>query len=164
MLAMSDALALAVMKRRGFGREEFAKFHPSGALGKRLLLTVADVMRPLRDCALVRPETPYLEIDRAITQAGVGAACVVDADGRLLGFISDGDMRRHLIQSNGDLQAKAEAIMTVGVTTIGPDLLAIEALEVFQNLPRKIGEMPVVESERLLGLVMLKDIVRSGIL
>jgi arabinose-5-phosphate isomerase len=170
MLALSDALAVAVMERRGFGREDFAKFHPSGTLGKRLLLTVADVMRAMPDIATVSPQVDVLEVSRAITQAGVGAACVVDPAMHLVGFISDGDLRRH-IQNNGDLHAPARDLMTPGVTTIDPSMLAIDAFEVFQNLPKKpnqktagIGEMPVVQDGRLVGMLMLKDLVRSGIL
>jgi arabinose-5-phosphate isomerase len=163
MLALSDALAVAVMEARGFGKDDFAKFHPSGTLGKRLLLRVSDVMRPLMDIAVVEKDTDVLEISRAITEAGVGAACVVE-DGHLIGFISDGDLRRHLQTSDVDLHARAAQLMTTGVTTIESDLLAIEALEVFQNLPKKIGEIPVVRDGKLAGLVMLKDIVRSGIL
>jgi arabinose-5-phosphate isomerase len=163
MLALSDALALAVMDRRGFGKEDFAKFHPSGALGKRLLLRVEDVMRNGPDVALVSPGTDVMTTMRAITQAGAGAACVVDEASRLMGFISDGDLRRHLLASPEVLHATAADIMTSGVTTIAPDLLAVEALEVFQNHPIKIGEMPVVDGERLVGLLMLKDLLRSGI-
>jgi arabinose-5-phosphate isomerase len=164
MLALSDALAVAVMEQRGFGKEDFARFHPSGTLGKRLLLTVEDVMRPLQDIAVVPPEADLLEVSRAITQAGVGAACVIDPFHRLIGFISDGDLRRHLQSTGGDVHARAEGLMVKGVTTIAPSLLAIEALEMFQNLPKKIGEMPVVHEGTLVGLVMLKDLVRSGIL
>ncbi len=170
MLALSDALAVAVMEKRGFGKEDFAKFHPSGTLGKRLLLRVSDVMRPLREIALVSSGDDVLAVSKAITQAGVGAACVV-SDGRLEGFISDGDLRRHLQQTGGDVHARASDLMTSGVTTIDPGLLAVEALEIFQNLPKKpnqktagIGEMPVVGDGKLLGLLMLKDLVRSGIL
>ncbi len=162
MLALSDALAIAVMEKRGFGKEDFAKFHPSGTLGKRLLLRVSDVMRPLPEIAVVASADPLLEVSRAITQAGVGAACVVE-DGKLAGFISDGDLRRHLANA-GDVAARAADLMTKGVSTIEPDMLAIDAFEVFQNLPKKIGEMPVLRDERLLGLLMLKDLVRSGIL
>lgn len=163
MLALSDAIAIAVMERRGFGKEEFAKFHPSGALGKRLLLRVADVMRPLDEIAVVGPDAKFLEVSQAITNAGVGAACVVDRSGAMIGFISDGDLRRHLQASGGNLEERASELMTQGVNLIEPELLAVEALEIFQNLPRKIGEMPVVRSGELLGLLMLKDLVRSGI-
>lgn len=164
MLALSDALAVAVMERRGFGREEFARFHPSGALGKRLLLRVSDTMRGRADIACVVETTPLLDVMRAITQAGVGAALVVDAEDRLIGFISDGDLRRHFVMSTEPLEVVASDLMVRQVTTIPADLLAIEALEVFQNLPRKIGEMPVLDAEgRVTGLLMLKDLLRSGI-
>lgn len=163
MLALSDALAVAVMERRNFGKDDFAKFHPSGALGKRLLLRVADVMRKDADLALVTPDSTILEVMQAITNAGAGAACVVLNDA-LEGFISDGDIRRHLMGSGQPLESRAESIMTRTVTTVEPDLLAVEALEVFQNLPKKIGEMPVVDDGKLVGLLMLKDLLRSGIL
>lgn len=163
MLALSDALAVTVMELRGFGKEDFAKFHPSGALGKRLLLRVEDVMRTGDDLAVVGPAQPLEEVMSAITKAGAGAACVVSDSGALAGFISDGDLRRHFL-TNGDPHARAEAMMTQNVTTIEPDLLAVEAMEVFQNLPVKIGEMPVVGQGKVVGLLSLKDLLRSGIL
>lgn len=161
MLALSDALAIAAMEARGFGSEDFARFHPSGTLGRRLTLTSAGAMRPIGDIAVCTTETPFLEVTRAITKAGVGAACIVDGE-RLIGFISDGDIRRAFLRDD-PLSLTAKDIMTVSVTTIGPDLLAVEALEFFQNLPHQLGEMPVVENGRLLGLLMLKDLLRSGI-
>ncbi len=163
MLALSDALAIAVMEERAFGPDDFARFHPAGTLGRRLLLRVRDVMRPFEDIACVSPTDAYLEVSRAITQAGVGAACVVDSHRELLGLVSDGDLRRHLQVSGGNLKETASELMTAGVAVLEPSLLAIEALEVFQNLPKKVGEMPVVEGGKLLGLLMLKDLVRSGI-
>ncbi len=165
MIALSDALAIAVMKRRDFTSDDFAKFHPSGTLGKRLLLRVSDVMRTGPDLALVQPETQILEVMRAVTKAGAGAACVVDQEGIFQGIISDGDLRRHMIQEEDPFKGTAWEIMTITATTITPDLLAVEALEVFQNvpLPKKIGEIPVVEDRKVVGLLMLKDLMRSGI-
>jgi arabinose-5-phosphate isomerase len=163
MLALSDALALAVMDARGFTPEDFARLHPLGSLGKRLLLTVADVMRPLADIAVVSTETPLLEVSRAITRAGVGAACVVSGEGVLIGFISDGDMRR-TIAANRPHSSPASEYMSAAATTISPDLLALEAFEFFQNLPHPYGELPVVKSGKLVGLLMLKDLTRSGII
>lgn len=164
MLALSDALAIAVMERRGFGKAEFARFHPMGSLGKRLLLRVRDVMRQGDDLALVAPETAYLDVSRAITRAGAGAACVIDGEGLLLGLITDGDLRRHLQNSGGDVTESAASLMNPGVTTIEPDLLAVEALEAFQNHPHPIGEMPVLDgARRVQGILMLKDLLRSGI-
>ncbi|MGV3617577.1 MAG: KpsF/GutQ family sugar-phosphate isomerase [Fimbriimonas sp.] len=164
MLALSDALAIAVMERRGFGKAEFARFHPMGSLGRRLLLRVTDVMRKEDDLPLVSPATSYLDVSRAITRAGAGAACVVDEKGALLGLITDGDLRRHLQNSGGDVTETAASLMTSGVTTIEPQLLAVEALEVFQNHPRAIGEIPVIDGEgKVLGILMLKDLLRAGI-
>ena len=135
----------------------------------RLLAHGVGLLVP-QSVATVSPADDILEVSKAITQAGVGAACVVEG-GRLEGFISDGDLRRHLQQTGGDVHAKATDLMTAGVTTIDPDLLAVEALEIFQNMPKKpnqktagIGEMPVVKDNQLLGLLMRKDLVRSGIL
>jgi len=163
MLALSDALAVAVMEARGFSSEDFAKFHPSGTLGRRLLLRVTDVMRQGADLALVSPSAPVLDVLRAISQAGAGAACVVDDSGQLIGFIADGDIRRHFVDTASPFEATAEELMVRGVSTIGPELLAVEALEVFQNLPKKVGEMPVIAEGKPIGMIMLKDLLRAGI-
>lgn len=163
MLALSDALALAVMDARGFTSDDFARYHPLGSLGKRLLLRVGDVMRKPAEIAIVRESTPLLDVSRAITRAGVGAACVVDDEMRLIGLISDGDMRR-TIASDRPHSSPASEFMSRSVTTIQPGGLAYEALEFFQNLPHPFGELPVVEDEKLLGLLMLKDLTRSGII
>ncbi|MBS1712246.1 MAG: KpsF/GutQ family sugar-phosphate isomerase [Armatimonadetes bacterium] len=163
MLAMSDALAVAAMEERGFGSEDFAKFHPAGALGKRLLLTVQDVMRQGEDLALTPPETPIADLMRAITSAGAGGACVVGAKGELLGFVSDGDLRRWVVAGHPVGTGSASDLMSSGGPTCEPGMLAIDALEAFQNYPKKIGEMPVVDSGRVVGLLVLKDLLRSGI-
>jgi arabinose-5-phosphate isomerase len=162
MLALSDAIAVAVMKARGFGREDFAKFHPSGALGKRLLLTVADVMRRREDMAVVEPEESALGVIRAMTQSGVGAACV-ERDEMLVGLVSESDLRRNLLSADEPLETPAQSMMNAAPAFLGPGLLAIEALEVFQNYPVKIGEIPVIDEGRIVGLLVLKDLLRSGI-
>ncbi|MCW5937816.1 MAG: KpsF/GutQ family sugar-phosphate isomerase [Fimbriimonadaceae bacterium] len=163
MLAVSDALAVAVMEARGFGPADFARFHPSGALGRRLTLRVRDVMRTGDDLPLATPATPVVDLMGMITRAGAGGACVVDG-GRLTGFVSDGDLRRHFLNSAEPLKGTAGEIMTKNPATIPADLLLVEAVEFFQNLPKKIGELPVLEGEGVVGLLMLKDIVRSGVL
>jgi arabinose-5-phosphate isomerase len=163
MIALSDALAISVMEARGFGKEDFAKYHPAGALGKRLLLRVEDVMRPYSDIAAASLDDTVLVVMQKIATAGVGAACVVDADQSLLGFVTEGDLRRHLLKQPIQIEASTKEFMTVKPSTIEPELLAMEALEVFQNSPFKIGEMPVVKNGKVLGLLMLKDLLRSGI-
>jgi len=162
MLALSDALAVAVMEARGFGTDDFAKFHPSGALGKRLLLTVGDVMRRREDIAVVSPDEPAIGVIRAMTQSGVGAACV-ELGGSLVGLVSEGDLRRNLLSASAPLETPAKAMMNDHPASLSPDLLAIEALEVFQNYPVKIGEIPVLVEGRIAGLLVLKDLLRSGI-
>lgn len=162
MLALSDALAMAVMEARGFGKDDFARFHPAGTLGRRLLLTVTDAMRPLDDIARVMPETTVLEVVRAMTEEGVGAACVV-RENRLVGLVSEGDLRRWLLAA-GSMEAPASELMNPNPASIAPSLMAVEALETFQNFPAKIGELPVVDSDGTLqGLLVLKDLLRSGI-
>ena len=163
MAALSDALAITVMESRGFGKEDFAKYHPAGALGKRLLLRVEDVMRRFEDIAVCSLTDTVLVVMQKIATAGVGAACVVSSDQSLVGFVTEGDLRRHLLRSPIDIDARAESFMTMSPSVIEPDLLAIEALEVFQNSAAKIGEMPVVRNGKVLGLLMLKDLLRSGI-
>lgn len=165
MLALSDALAIAVMTQRGFSSEDFARFHPSGTLGRRLLLRVEDVMRSAEDIASVGPGNTVREAIGAMTAMHVGAACVTSAEGMLLGLISESDLRRHLLSPNASLEAPTQGIMNPAPATIDRTLLAVEAFEVFQNHPVKIGELPVVDSAgRVLGLLVLKDLLRSGIL
>lgn len=163
MMAVSDGLAIAVMEARNFTEADFAKYHPSGTLGRRLTLRVRDIMRQGDDLATATPDTPLVDLLQSITKAGAGGAVVTDPQGAVIGFVSDGDVRRYLVGSGGDLQTTAGAIMSPNPSLIEADLLAIEALEAFQNHPKKIGEIPVVANNRLAGLLVLKDLLRSGI-
>lgn len=164
MLALSDALAISVMRARQFSKDDYALVHPSGSLGRRLLMRVRDAMRQGDDLPLVRADTPFLDILAAITRAGAGAACVVDEEGKLLGLVADGDVRRRLLEAKeGALDDVAEDLMTANPATIEADALAVECLEAFETGPKKIGEMPVLENERVVGLVMLKDLIRLGL-
>lgn len=162
MLAVSDALAVAAMEARGFSTEDFAKFHPAGALGRRLTLRVEDVMRKGEDLPLSGPEASVIDLMKAIGKVGAGCCCIVDEGHGLLGLVTEGDLRRWIVGSGG-LSGTAKELMTANPATLEPGLLAIEALEAFQNHPRPIGEMPVVSGGRVVGLVMLKDLSRSGI-
>lgn len=163
MLALSDALAVAAMGARGFSPEDFARFHPAGALGRRLTLRVSDVMRTGSDVPLSKRDDDLLDVMLEISRAGAGCSCVVSVEGAVEGLITEGDLRRHIVLNQGSLVGTAESAMTVDPTYIEPDLLAIEAFEVFQNHPSKIGEMPVVSDGKLVGLLMLKDVSRCGI-
>ena len=161
-LAMGDALALAVMEARRFTKEDYALFHPGGSLGRQLLLRVSDVMRTDAAVAIVRENVILRDVLFAITEAGAGAACIVDADGRLLGIITDGDVRRALLADEGALRKPASEVMIGSPKTISPDRLATEGLRIMEG-PPKIGEMPVLEDGRPVGMLMLKDLVAAGI-
>jgi len=164
MLAMGDALAITVMQERRFTPEDFAVFHPAGTLGRRLLMRVHDVMRTGDSVAVVHQAKPLREVLFAITKANAGAACIVNDDGTLAGIITDGDIRRHLLRDVASLERPAEELMTRTPYVIQGNPLAIEALHLFESLPVKIGEMPVLDEQRKpVGMLMLKDLLRTGI-
>lgn len=164
MLALSDALALAVMEARQFTKAEYALYHPSGALGRRLLMRVRDAMRRDDEVAFVTKETPFLEVLKQITRAGTGAAIVKTEDGRLAGLITDGDVRRRLeTAGQGAFAFTAKDLMTEHPSTLEADAMAVEALDLFESIPIKIGEIPVLDGDQVVGLVMLKDLVRLGL-
>jgi arabinose-5-phosphate isomerase len=171
LLALGDALALCVMQARGFTAEDYALFHPAGALGRRLLLRVSDVMRAGDGLAVVRADASVMDAMFAITKANAGAACVTDEGGRLAGLVTDGDIRRLLLKDAGALTLPVSTAMNADPLTIGPDDLAAEGLHVFesrttavQGAPRRVGDMPVVDAEgRPVGMLMLKDLLQAGI-
>ncbi len=161
-MAMGDALAIAAMSRRKFTSEDYALLHPRGALGRRLLLTVGDVMRTGEAVATVKPGTRLREVLFAITAAHAGAAIVVDDEGKLLGLITDGDLRRALVADEEALSKPCEEHSNCSPRTITPEHLAAETLQVMQGA--QIGEMPVLDaSGRVLGMLNLKDLLRAGI-
>lgn len=164
MLALSDALAVATMESRGFTATDFARFHPAGTLGRRLILKVADVMRTGDDIAVVQESASVMETMRAITRAGAGAAIVVNGTGSMTGLVSDGDLRRWFEGGGSAAAGTAKELMTRNPASISPEMLAMDGLEFMENFPKKIGEVPVVDSGRPVGILMLKDLVRSGLI
>lgn len=164
-LALGDALAVALMEHRRFTPEDFRAFHPGGKLGARLA-RVADLMHPPGEVALVRPETPMPEVLLEMSARGFGVAGVTDAEGGLVGVITDGDLRRHMA---GLLDMSAGAVMTRAPRTIGPDALAAAALAEMQA--RQITSLFVVapggadpgRGARLCGLVHIHDCLRAGV-
>lgn len=164
MLAMGDALAITVMQERRFTPEDFAVFHPAGTLGRRLLLQVHDVMRTGDSVAVVHQTRPLRDVLFAITKANAGAACIVNDEGALAGIITDGDIRRHLLRDVANLDRPAEELMTRTPYVVRGNPLAVEALHLFESLPVKIGEMPVLDDDgKPVGMLMLKDLLRTGI-
>lgn len=158
-MAMGDAMACALMKARGFSKEDFARFHPAGQLGRNLLLTVKDIMNPLSHCAAVKPENTVREVVIAMTRFPLGAACVLDKRGALAGLLTDGDVRR-MLQSVVDLDAlTCGEIMTKKPVCIEPEASLGKAVKLMEERKSKISVLPVVDGEgKCLGLLRLHDI------
>ena len=164
-LAIGDALALTVMEVRGVTRDAFAANHPSGRLGRRLTLRVRDVMHAGEEQPSIGPHALLLEVVGAITDGGLGAVNIVDEGGRLLGIITDGDVRRTLQRSEPAQlgQLRAEEVMTSDPVVTTPGAMAYEALKLMEDRPSQIAVLPVVEDGRCVGLVRLHDLVRIGL-
>lgn len=162
-LVMGDALALSVMEQRHFTKNQYAVFHPGGALGRKLLMRVRDVMRKDDFIALVKENTLIRDVLFNITKANAGAAFVTDSEDRLLGIITDGDVRRALLKDEGVLNKEAKSIMNPSPTVITEDKLATEALRCMDNGTKKMGEIPVVRDEKIVGMICLKDLFAAGI-
>jgi arabinose-5-phosphate isomerase len=164
--AIGDAVAMTVMKTKGVSAEAFALNHPAGRLGKRLTLRVRDLMRSGTSSPTAAPDTSWLDVIRTISRGGLGAVSVADADGYLVGLITDGDLRR-AIETLGltELHSlRAHQVMTREPVVVSPDALAYDALQLMENRPSQISVLPVVdEGRRNLGLIRLHDIVRAGI-
>jgi arabinose-5-phosphate isomerase len=161
-LVMGDALAACLIVRKGFKKEDFAFYHPGGALGRRLLLKVEDLMRTGHRFASVRSTWKIREVLLAITRARCGSACVLDGRGKLVGIFTDGDLRRHLESEPNVLETAVAGLMTTSPTTIGSDQLAAEALRVMKE--KKIDEIPVVDKKGMvIGLLDVQDILAAGV-
>jgi arabinose-5-phosphate isomerase len=165
MIALGDALAVAVMEARGFQKEDYAQLHPAGSLGRRLLLRVRDVMRIGENVATVSETATVWEVILALPRAHQRSAIVVAENGLLAGLITAGDLRRAQEHYREEcLRRTAAEIMNRKPLTIGPDALAAEGLREFQDFPADISEIPVVDEEnRPLGMLMLKDLLKTGI-
>lgn len=161
MIALGDALAVAVMEVRHFTISDYKVFHPGGQLGKRLL-KVADLMHTEASLPVVKPDAPMAEVIVVMTSKSLGCAGVVDASGGLLGVITDGDLRRHM--QDNLLERSACDVMTKAPRTVSPDLLAAEALRLMNtNLPGPISSVFVVEDAKVVGVLHVHDCLRSGV-
>ncbi len=161
-LAMGDALAVALIKRRGFKESDYAFFHPGGALGKRLLLKVEDIMRKGQENPIAFQDALVKEVLVKITSARAGSASIIDKSGRLVGIFTDGDLRRHIETESNLALCKVRQVMTPSPKTITKDKLAAEALRILKE--NKIDEIPVVDSKnRPVGLVDVQDLLRAGL-
>jgi arabinose-5-phosphate isomerase len=162
-LVMGDALAIALLESRGFTAEDFAFSHPAGALGRKLLLRVSDIMHADQEVPRVKPETVLQNALLEMTEKGFGMTTIVDDQGRLLGVFTDGDIRR-VIDSKTDLStALIKDVMSSNPKTINQDILAAEALNIMEQ--SSISAV-IVENEdkQPVGVVHMHDILRAGVI
>ncbi|MDR9438331.1 MAG: KpsF/GutQ family sugar-phosphate isomerase [Halomonas sp.] len=162
-LALGDALAVALLESRGFTAEQFALSHPGGSLGKRLLLRVADLMHEGDRLPRVDLGSPLRDALLEITRQGLGFTCVVDADGRLAGVYTDGDLRRTLDQ-HSDLSGLAvDDVMTRPGKRVAPDTLAAEVVRIMED--NRISALAVVDADgRPVGALHMHDLLASGVI
>lgn len=158
MLALGDAIAMALLEMRGFSPEDFNNFHPGGKLGKRFI-KVKDIMRSGEALPLCSAADKMSDVLLEITAKSLGSAGVVDAKGDLLGIITDGDLRRHM--EDGLLQLNAEKVMTKDPITVEPGTLAVQALDIMNR--KSITALFVLENKRPVGLIHIHDILRAGV-
>ena len=162
-LAMGDALAVALLDARGFKPEDFARSHPGGSLGRKLLTHVGDVMRQGDDVPRVGPDATFSDLMREMSSKGLGASSVVDAEGRVLGVFTDGDLRR-LIEKGADLRGlKASDVMHAQPRTIAAEALAVEAAEMME-LHRITSILVVDAAGRLCGALNTNDLMRAKVI
>lgn len=159
-LALGDAIAIALLERRGFSAEDFQVFHPGGALGRQLL-RVADIMHGAEELPICSPDCPMAEAILIMTAKRFGCVGVVDDSGTLTGIITDGDLRRHM--NNGLLGLHASDVMTGDPKTIRPQALAVEALRIMNMKDRPITSLFVVDGAQPLGIVHVHDCLRAGV-
>ncbi len=162
-LALGDALAVALLDARGFKTEDFARSHPGGALGRKLLTHLSDVMRKEESVPRVLPDASFTELMREMSRKGLGASAIADEAGRVIGIFTDGDLRR-LIEKGADLRhMKARDVMHPGPKTIRDDSLAAEAAQLMEQ--HRITSVLVVDSQdRLVGAVNTNDLMRAKVI
>ncbi len=162
-LALGDALAVAILDARGFSPDDFARSHPGGALGRRLLTHVADVMRPAERVPAVAEETSFGDALLAMTRGGLGMTAICDAAGRVIGIFTDGDLRRALERGIDLRQVRIGEVMTPSPRSIGPDALAAEAAQMMEQL--RISQLLVIDADqRLVGALNTHDLMQAKVI
>jgi len=161
-LVMGDALAIALLEARGFTEEDFARSHPGGTLGRRLLLHIGDIMHTGDRVPQVNVQALLSDALLEMTNKGLGMTAVVDGQGRLVGIFTDGDLRRVLDRGLDLHHSTMQEVMTIGCTTARADQLAAEALQVMEE--KKINALLVLdEQQHLIGAFNMHDLLRAGV-
>jgi arabinose-5-phosphate isomerase len=160
-LVIGDALAVALMQTQGFSAEDFARNHPGGALGRRLQLTVQDLMHPIERVPVLAPDATMDQVLDSSTRMRLGAVLITE-NRRLTGIITDGDIRRALKQREAFFGLKAGEVMCAKPTTVDPGTLAYDALRIMEERESQISVLPVVDSQgNALGLLRIHDLVQT---
>ncbi len=164
-LAMGDAITVALLEARNFTKQDFALFHPGGSLGRKLLLTVENVMHSGEDNPIIHYSATAKEALFMMTDKGLGATSVVDDQGKFLGLVTDGDIRRGLAKGSQFLDESVDKLMTRNPLTIAKEQLAASALSIMEkHKPRPITVLPVVDADnKPVGIVHLTDLLRQGV-
>ena len=157
-LVMGDALAAILIKRRDFKPENFAVYHPGGSLGRRLLMKVRDIMKKGEEIPVCDKETPIKNVILTMTDKSLGAVCVMNGD-LMVGIITEGDIRRALTKEGEFFTFKAKDIMTRNFTKTDSESMAIDALELMENRPSQITVLPVIDDNKLVGIVRVHDLL-----
>jgi arabinose-5-phosphate isomerase len=162
-LALGDALAVALLDARGFTADDFARSHPAGALGKRLLLHVKHLMHTGTDLPKVAPETPMNKVLYEISNKRLGLTTVVDSEDRLLGIFTDGDLRRLIDKQQGfDVNLPVSEVMIQNPATISQEARAVKALEKLRD--KKINQFVVVDdANKVIGVISMHDLIQAGV-
>ena len=162
-LVMGDAIAIALVEARGFTSEDFAQFHPGGALGRRLLLRAQDIMHTDKEIPIVHENCLLDEALMEITQKSLGMTSIIDGNGLLAGIFTDGDLRRTLDNGYDVHTTRIDKVMTRDCITIEPKLLAAEALSIMQH--HKVTSLLVIDNgKRPIGVLHMHDLLRAGVI
>jgi arabinose-5-phosphate isomerase len=162
-MALGDALAVALLDARGFHEEDFARSHPGGALGRKLLTHVRDLMRSGAAVPRVAPDTPFIEMMREMTKKGLGATAIADAQGRVLGIFTDGDLRRLLEQGMDLRQLSARDVMHPNPRLVREEALAVDAADLMEQY--RITSVLVIDADgRLVGALNSNDLMRAKVI
>jgi len=161
-LVMGDALAMALMQARGFTAEDFALSHPGGALGRKLLLKLSDIMHTGEDLPLVTPNTVVRDALLEISQKGLGMTAVVDDHQQLVGIFTDGDLRRTLDKRIDIHTSLISEVMTVNPTTATPNMLAAEGLNLMQD--KSISGLILCDNDKVVGALNMHDLLKAGVM
>ncbi len=163
-MVMGDALAGCLVSLKGFSRDDFSRLHPSGALGRRLLLRVKDIMHCGDNLPMVLSGTSMRDALIELTGKGMGAVIIVSPEHRLIGIFTDGDLRRSVQSHENFLGLEIDTVMTANPVVISQDRMAAEALNLMENRPSQIAVLPVVDSEgKISGIIRIHDLIQAGL-